>query len=239
MNRAHISPGRVRQRRERGGILLRILFWMGILAVLGVLYLLREPILRLTGEILIVEQDPTEADAIFLLGDDNYSADRATRAAELYHARWAPRIVASGRYLRPYVSIADLMQRDLTERGVPAAAVLRLPSYAQNTRQEANVLLRVTQEKKWKRVLVVTSNYHSRRARRIFDRVFDGAAEVRLIPARDGTYDPQSWWRTRLGVKHFFGEAVSFFVALWETRSTERAREGPLPSGELRPAAAQ
>jgi uncharacterized SAM-binding protein YcdF (DUF218 family) len=232
------SPAR-HHRRERGGIILRLLFWGGVLAVLGILYLLREPVLRLTGEILIVEADPAEADAIFILGDDNYSADRATRAAELYRDRWAPHIVASGRYLRPYVTIADLMQRDLTERGVPAAAVLRLPSYAENTRQEANVLLRVTREKKWKRVLVVTSNYHSRRARLIFDRVFGGEAEVRLIPARDGTYDPKSWWRTRLGVKHFFSEAVSFCVALWETRSTQSARAGPVPAGELRPAAAQ
>ncbi|HWQ03022.1 MAG TPA: ElyC/SanA/YdcF family protein, partial [Candidatus Nitrosotenuis sp.] len=121
----------------------------------------------------------------------------------------------------------------------PAAAVLRLPSYAENTRQEANLLLRITQEHKWKRVLVVTSNFHTRRARLIFNRVFDGTAEIHMIAARDGNYDPRSWWRSRLGVKHFFSESVSFFVALWETRSTERAREGPVPAGELKPATVQ
>ena len=66
-------------------------------------------------------KDPRAADAIVMLGDDNYDADRATRAAELFKAGWAPRVIASGRYLRPYASIAELEEHDLIDRGVPPA----------------------------------------------------------------------------------------------------------------------
>src|SRR5208282_2235482 len=99
-------------------------------------YLVRQPVLRLAGGFWVVDEAPQAADAIVMLGDDNYNADRATRAAELFKAGWAPRIVASGRYLRPYASIADLEAHDLSDRGVPATAVVRLAHHAEDTHEE-------------------------------------------------------------------------------------------------------
>ena len=113
--------------RQRGGIISKLIALLVLLALLAVVYLLRHPLLRAAGEWWVVDDGLAPADAIILLSDDNYFADRAARAAELYHGRWAPRIVASGRMLRRYAGIAELMQRDLVERGVPADAVVRLP----------------------------------------------------------------------------------------------------------------
>jgi uncharacterized SAM-binding protein YcdF (DUF218 family) len=211
---------------QRGGIILKLISWLFVLALLGALYLLRAPLLRSVGEFWVVEDQPEKADAIFLLGDDNYRADRAARVAELYRQGWAPRIVASGRFLRPYASLAQLMQRDLMERGVPAGAIQMLPSLAGNTREEAVLLRRLTDRQKWQCVLVVTSNYHTRRARHIYVRVFRGSAEVRLISAPDGGYVPATWWHSRSGVKIFFMETAAFPVSIWETRSTESAQRG-------------
>ena len=227
---------------ERGGIILKFLKWIVLVVLIVALYMLRGPILRSMGEFWVVEDAPEKADAIFLLGDDNYGADRAARAAELYREGWAPRVVASGRYLRPYASIAQLMHRDLTERGVPAAAIQMLPSLAGNTREEAVLLRRLADRQHWHRVLVVTSNFHTRRARHIYVRVFRNGAEVRVIAARDGGYHPDAWWDSRSGIKLFFMEFASFPVAIWETRSTESAQRGldapealqlpaPLPAG--------
>ena len=215
-----------RRRRERGGIITTLFKWFFLLVVLLALYLLREPILRRAGEFWVVEDRPETADAILILGDDNYPADRAARAAELFRAGWAPRVVASGRFLRPYASLAELMQRDLMDRGVPAAAIHRVPSFAGNTREEAVVLRRLAERQHWRRVLVVTSNYHSRRARHIFVRVFRNSADVRVIAAPDSDYDARNWWRSRVGMKRFFYELVGYPLALWETRSTESAQRG-------------
>jgi uncharacterized SAM-binding protein YcdF (DUF218 family) len=209
--------------REGGGALLRVILTLTVLATLFLVYLLREPILSLIGRIWIVDETEITADAVIILGDDNYAAQRASRAAEIYHDRHAPLIVASGRRLRPYLSVPDLMQRDLADRGVPPSAVLRVASLASNTREEAAVLRRVAEARRWKRVMVVTSNYHTRRARLIFERVFRGVAEVRMVASRDAAYPPDSWWRSRIGVKLFSSECVSFFLAVWETRSTEAA----------------
>jgi uncharacterized SAM-binding protein YcdF (DUF218 family) len=164
----------------------------------------------------VVDEPPQRADAILLLGDDNYLAERAARAAELYHAGWATKIVASGRWLRPYFSIAELMEHDLGARGVPPTAIVRHANRAANTYEEALSLRRLVHEQGWRRVLVVTSNSHTRRARYIFRKVMEPAVEIRVVAAADSSYDPRSWWHTRTGVKTFFYETVGMAVALWE-----------------------
>ncbi len=235
MSRARIFD--TRGGRQRGGIVLKLIKWISILVVLAAIYLLREPLLRAAGEFWVDVDQPEKADAIILLGDDNYPADRATRAAELYREGWAPRIVASGRFLRPYASLSELMQHDLVDRGVPASAIVRMPSLAANTRGEAVLVRRLAERQHWRRILVVTSNYHTRRARHIYIRVFRDSADVRLIAASDSGFDPANWWRSRIGIKIFFLEMVAFPVAVWETRSTESAQRGlhdseslPIPS---------
>jgi hypothetical protein len=153
-----------------------------------------------------------------MLGDDNYDADRAARAAELFKSGMAPRIIASGRYLRPYASIAELEQHDLTDRGVPATAVVRLPHRAADTREEALAISQLLSSRGWKRVILVTSNYHTRRSLYICERVFPPGTILRVAAARDSDYDPDRWWQTREGVKIFLHESMGMPVTLWESR---------------------
>lgn len=204
------------RRGERGGILGKLLGLFLIVILLLGLYLFRRPILRWAGEWWVVEEAPFRAEAIVVLGDDNYAADRAARAAELYRDGWAPVVVASGRWLRPYASIAELMERDLADRGVPRQAVLAFPSYAANTYEEAQAIARLARERRWRRLNIVTSNYHTRRTGYIFRRTLGPAFELRIVAAADSAYDPQTWWHHRPGVKAFFHETVGYPLAIWE-----------------------
>jgi uncharacterized SAM-binding protein YcdF (DUF218 family) len=205
--------------RERGGIFFRLIFLAAFLGLLFVLYLVRAPVLRLAGEFWVVDDGARNSDAIIVLGNDDFSAPRAAHAAELFRAGWAPRIVASGPMLRPYASIAELMERDLTDRGVPREAVVRFAHSASNTTDEAMALERFVVARGWHRILVVTSNYHTRRSRFIFRRVFPSSVEVRVVPAPDPAYDPRNWWHTRTGKKVFLYELAADCVAHWELRN--------------------
>jgi len=206
---------------QRGGIVTRLLFLLVFAAFLFGLYLFRVPILQACGNFWISEDPPGPADAIMILGDDNLQGDRATRAAELYRAHWAPHVVASGRPLRPYISIPDLMRRDLEQRGVPESAIISYPRPVGNTREEAQALRQLAVERGWRHVLVVTSNYHTRRSRFILHRVWPHDYDFRIISAHDSEYDPDSWWRTRGGLKIVFHETLGFIVAAWELRHSE------------------
>jgi uncharacterized SAM-binding protein YcdF (DUF218 family) len=165
-----------------------------------------------------VEDPLQKSDAIIMLSDDNFYADRATRAAELFRQNFAPVVVASGIRLRPNASIAELMTHDLIERGVPKENILPFPQDADNTREEAEALKKLVQQKKWKSVIVVTSNYHTRRARYIFRKIFANIATVRVASARDGDFDPANWYEHRKAVKRFVHEAAGFVLAWWEVR---------------------
>jgi uncharacterized SAM-binding protein YcdF (DUF218 family) len=204
--------------RQRGGILFRLLVLIFFLAVLFVLYLVRNPLLRLAGNFWVVDDPPAHADAIVVLSDDNYYGERAARAAELFKAGWAPRVIASGRNLRAYASIAELIQHDLMDRGVPAGAVVRFPNRAENTREEAAAVSEFVASHGWKRVVVVTSNYHTRRARYIYERLLPAGTSLGVSAAHDSEFDPSGWWRTRLGVKLFVRETGALLLAMWELR---------------------
>jgi len=206
-------------RRERGGITAKLIGLLCFVLVLGTLYLVRHPLLRSAGEGWLVEDPLEKSDAIVVLSIDNFYADRATRAAEVYRQGLAPLVVASGVRLRPYAGIGELMEHDLIERGVPKEKILRVPHDAENTREEAEVLAKVATEKNWKRVIIVTSNYHTRRTRYIFRRVFPGKIAVSVAAARDGDFDPEHWYEKRKSIKQFMGEVGGMLVAMWELRS--------------------
>ena len=210
---------------ERGGILVNLIILVSFVIFCLVLYFVRRPILRFTAESWIVEDPAGKADALIVLSDDNFYADRATRAAELFREGNAPFIVASGRRLRPNAGIAELMEHDLVERGVPKDKILRLAHDADNTREEAEAVARLAKERKWRGVIVVTSNYHTRRARYIFRRVFPQGIEVRMASAHDGDFDPAHWWEKRKSIKELTREFAGMVVALWEFRGSRETYE--------------
>jgi len=93
-------------------------------------------------------EDPLQrADAIIELSIDNFYADRATRTAEIYRQGLAPMVVASGVRLRPYAGVSELMEHDLIERGVPKDKILKYPHDAENTREEAEALVKLATQK--------------------------------------------------------------------------------------------
>lgn len=223
---------------QRGGIFFRLLFLLCFLFMVFLLYLVRHPLLHLAGSFWIVDEGPVAADAIVILGDDNYRADRANRAAELIKAGWAPRVIASGRYLRPYASIAELEEKDLIARGVPQSAVVRFAHRAENTRDEAIAVSQFISSRGWKRIIVVTSNFHTRRSRYICERAFPAGTVLRVVAARDGDFDPANWWESRLGVKIFTHELVGMLVAMWEMRHEDaRTESAQVPPPSFHPVA--
>lgn len=199
----------------------------------AIIYLARHPIMRFAAESWVVDEPARQADAIIVLGDDNFYADRATRAAELSRQQVAPVVVVSGRRLRPSAGIVELMEHDLVERGVPKEKILRSANDTDSTREEAKGLAKFAADHHWKSVVVVTSNYHTRRARYIFEKVFPSSTTVSVASASDGDFNPESWWEQRKSIKLFAKELAGMMVAMWELHG-DGNRELP-PPGNTNP----
>jgi len=219
-----MSPAK-RRTAEHGGIVGTLIALLFLAVFCLLLYWARHPIMRYAAESWVVDAPAAHADAILLLGDDNFYADRATRAAELIRQGAAPVVVASGRRLRPSAGIVELMQHDLIERGVPKEKILPLAQDADNTEEEAVTLSKFCVERHIRSVIVVTSNYHTRRARYVFEKTFPSSISISVASARDGDFDPEHWWERRKSEKLFVHELAGMLVAMWDFHSTPRGEQ--------------
>jgi uncharacterized SAM-binding protein YcdF (DUF218 family) len=208
---------------ERGGALTNLVVLVCFVALCAVVYFARHPILRFLAEEWVVDEAAVKGDAIVVLGDDNYYADRATHAAKLYRLHVAAIVVASGRRLRPNATITEVMTHDLIERGVPKERIVGLAQDVDSTREEAEGIAKVAEDRGWKTLVVVTSNYHTRRVRYIYSKVLPAGIIARVSSAKDGEFDPERWWEKRISVKLFARELAGMAVAMWELRDKDQS----------------
>ena len=122
------------------------------------------------------------------------------------------------RVLLPNHLPALARSRDLESRGVPAKAIVRFSHRADNTLDEAKDLQVLIAQNGWHRILLVTSNYHTRRARYIFRKVLPANVSLEVVGAFDAEFEPATWWQSRQGRKTFLLETLGYLAAVWELR---------------------
>lgn len=212
-----------RRKGQQGGALVNLIVLLCLLVFCFLIYLVRHPLMRYAAEYWVIDEPAQRADAIVVLSDDNFYGDRATRAAELSRQQVAPVVVASGRRLRPNAGIAELIEHDLVDRGVPKDKVLRFAHDSSDTIGEAGALANLAKGKHWSSVIVVTSNYHSRRVRYIFEKIFPAEIAMSVASARDGDFDTEHWWEKRKSTALFAHEILGMMEAFWELHGKQQS----------------
>lgn len=113
------------------------------------------------------------------------SGGRLLHALRLYKAGRAPLLLLSGDGLSPGDSEASQMRQILSEWGVPDGAML-LEERSRNTHENAVEVVALARARGLRRLLLVTSAYHIRRAEALFRHEAAGALEI--IPAPTGRF---------------------------------------------------
>jgi hypothetical protein len=101
-----------------------------------------------------------------------------------------------------------------------------------STEQEAEALNRCADQERWQSIIVVTSNFHSRRAGMIWHRVNKRENRGRRIwmdGVDDPLFRPDGWWHSRLYAKTWFFEATKL---IWDTVFREPSSEQENPQME-------
>ena len=124
-------------------------------ALLALLFLLVVAALIFPRPFLTVDSGAVNADVIVLLGGGSH--ERYEGAAKLFKEHAAPRIIVSG------AGDCEINRYLLTAAGVPAKAI-ELENKSRTTKENAQFTIKLLREQKLKRVIIVTSWYHSRRA---------------------------------------------------------------------------
>lgn len=200
--------------RARGG---KRLLWIALIFLAMVLA--APVVLEALGRALIADDPLHPADAILVLAGDSREGDRVQHAVELYTQGLAPLLVLSGTPVGFRTHEADIMQRHAEYLGVSPDHILGVKHDSDSTKEEAGVLVPVLQRKGLKEVILVTSSYHTARAKRIFVKAA-GPAGPRFLasPADDGLFDPNGWWTRRRHAKTFFFETIK---TVWSALEAE------------------
>ena len=161
------------------------------------------------GRALIVEDPLHPAGAILVLGGETREGDRVAHAVQLYKQGLAPLLVVSGTPMGFRTHEAEVMQRHAEFLGVPAARILAVKHNAESTREEAGIVVPVLRGRGLNEVILVTSNYHTARAKRIFTKAAGPSGPTFLAsPVHEGNFESERWWRTRRHAKTFVYEAI-------------------------------
>ena len=155
------------------------------------------------GQYLIENDGPQEADAIVVLGGDDFGT-RIVKAAQLEGVGYAPYALVSGppHLLGPE---SDETIEYARRQGYNSSLFRPLPSAVNSTRSETALIGKYLREHGAKKIILVTSNYHTRRAAKLM-RKQNPQIWVVVVPAPDPFFAPDTWWKTRNGQKTFLFE---------------------------------
>lgn len=149
------------------------------------------------------DDQPQKADAILVLGGDEFGS-RIVKAAQLQQQGLAPYVVVSGPpSLLGYES--DDRIEYARRRGFPVSIFKPLNHNADSTRSESAIVAKYLRDNSIKTLLLVTSNYHTRRAAKLM-RSDNKGIRILVVAAPDPFFCPDSWWKTRSGQKTFLYE---------------------------------
>jgi len=159
---------------------------------------------------LIVNADPAKADVMFVLAGSSTYLERTHRAAQLLNDGRSSKIALTNDDQRGGWSNSEqrnpfFVERavdELKRQGVPPEKIEIVPGVVSGTYDEMIHIRDYAVEHRLRSILIVTSSYHSRRARWTLEQVFRGSdLATGLDWAAPGEQSPQpsTWWMHTLG----------------------------------------
>ncbi|MDA2912745.1 YdcF family protein [Acidobacteriia bacterium AH_259_A11_L15] len=192
-----------------------------------VAYIARPVYLPFLAEFLIQSDPLKKADGIAVLGGDDIVGSRVSEAVSLLRDGWAEELIVSGGPIAWGVHSTDVMRKQAEALGIPPDKITAVPRstpsgrmyLADSTLSEARLLLAECKKRKYKTLLVVTSNFHTRRAKRILRHVFrDTGIQVLVHPSPDNSFRVDKWWTRRTDAKVWFLEIQKLAFSYLELR---------------------
>jgi len=179
-----------------------------LVLILGGLFV--TALLATSGRFLVVNQ-PRKSDVMVVLAGE--TDRRPARGLELLEQGYAPRLILD---VPAKAKIYQWNQLEIARKfveGLPQAnAISVCPIYGHSTRDEVQDVARCLQGATAHSILLVSSDYHTRRALSIFERALP--ADYSVAAAFDASSFGAEWWRHREWAKVNFEEWLK--LIWWE-----------------------
>jgi uncharacterized SAM-binding protein YcdF (DUF218 family) len=217
-------PQRIKRRSSRKRQPLWVLFVAAIVLIGITGFVARDEIADAAVRFLIASDSPQKSDLIYILGG-NYLV-RAPAGAALFRQGWAPKILLAReptgfrRDGTAKENFTDVTKKILIDNGVPADRIIEFfpATGVRSTADEAHALRLYLQAYPASKILLVTSEFHTRRARMALSRAIPSATRVLVVAVHEPGCGVTNWRETsacRHEVKTELVKFVYYFFAFW------------------------
>ena len=167
-----------------------------IISIIAVTIILISIIGANLGKFLVQSDKLEKADAIAVFSGDN--GPRTEKGVELLKEGYADYLILSGGKVYDDVTMAELMKNHAIKLGVDESKIL-IDDEAATTNENADFTADIIEENNFKSVIVVTSDYHTRRSKlamekALEDTLIDGEKVfVSVTPSKEEKFTTK-WW---------------------------------------------
>ena len=168
------------------------------------------------------------ANAVLILGG---SADtRAKKSIELYKNGFADEILITHPHppIKEYenIVISDFANlKQILEFENTSYKIVEDPNGgAKSTFDEARDLIHYLKQHPMERVIIVTDNFHTRRAKYAFDKIFKKTnckTIIEIAGAPNQIYNESNWWKTERGLNAYVSEGFKYIIYLISDNNIE------------------
>jgi uncharacterized SAM-binding protein YcdF (DUF218 family) len=184
------------------------------------------PLLQAYAKFFTVHTAHKGADAIVVLA--GIFETRIPRAADLCRQGYGPRILITQE--RPLNVLSEQLQCSNSQKARALLELLhvecdltRVPSLkggATSTFDEAYDLRDWAQKHAYRRIIIVTDHFHTRRALYAFKKIFKGTdIAVEAAGAPNDCFSEDNWWKSDTGISCYILEGVKYLVYCFSSRN--------------------
>lgn len=207
---------------------LRVIVVLAIFVIAAV-YVSSGIILKQMGEFLVRDDVPVKSDAALVLNTGLEYYPRLIEAADIFKKGLADRIIINGdrktdslRYLEEegFISCCSWYEdsmRILEMLGVPRHSITAISAEdAYDTNTEAEDVGTAIIAMEYKRIILITSRFHTRRSAHIWEEMYRDRLNVISVSAKTDPFDPASWWKDGRQIRWVLAEYGAWIFYYWK-----------------------
>ncbi len=183
----------------------KLTLFICLILLFSLCFLFRINILKRAGNFLISEDTLQKADAIFIPGGDSY--DRGNMAVKLFNEGFASKIICLGenipnifKTLEISYAESEVTKINLQKKLISDSAIVVLKK-GTSTKEEMDAINDYCKTNNLKKIIILSSKFHTRRIRIFFKNKFEEAnIEMLIAGAPSSVYSEEEWWKSEEGL---------------------------------------
>lgn len=186
---------------------VRLFKFFGIVFLVFLLiFAFRNFILGSFGSFLVKTHEFEYVEFAFVLSGQAF--ERGNKAAQLYNEGKIGQIICTGANQPPDLAVyeSNLLESDLTVMQIlkevkDTTLIISAYKVGTSTKEEADAILEYCLQNKIDSVLIISSQFHTRRIYKTFYKKFQKEGiEVLIAGANSNLYDEKLWWKSEYGL---------------------------------------